>query len=186
MMYSSNPSSVLNGTQLRRRCRRRCECFTLLKCRPYSHKYVIFCLKGSTQNFHPHHQSALNPRVNQLRGERSSERNPPPPYPGPSNEAPPPPYWTLRGPRLPYYEPPPPYYEPPPPYYEPPPPYYPQTPTRSISRNDFSKPPPPYVLRDRTVATSATSACTVSGIKALSTWDLLQLGFQHRLQCRLI
>uniref|UniRef100_A0A2H1VP88 SFRICE_038116 n=1 Tax=Spodoptera frugiperda TaxID=7108 RepID=A0A2H1VP88_SPOFR len=176
-MYSSNPSSVLNGTQLRRRCRRRCEC-------------------GSTQNFHPHHQSALNPRVNQLRGERSSERNPPPPYPGPSNEAPPPPYWTLRGPRLPYYEPPPPYYEPPPtyyepppPYFEPPPPYYPQTPTprpRRIPLTNY-EPPPPHVLRDRTVATSATSACTVSsGIKALSTWDLLQLGFQYRLQCRLI
>uniref|UniRef100_A0A2H1WXK4 SFRICE_040096 n=1 Tax=Spodoptera frugiperda TaxID=7108 RepID=A0A2H1WXK4_SPOFR len=92
MIYSYNPSTVLNGTEWRRRWRRRCEC-------------------GCGQNYNSH-QTASNPRVNQLRGDRSSERNPPPPYPGPapSNEAPPPPYWTLHGPRLPYYEPPPPYY----------------------------------------------------------------------------
>uniref|UniRef100_A0A2H1VYJ6 SFRICE_040022 n=1 Tax=Spodoptera frugiperda TaxID=7108 RepID=A0A2H1VYJ6_SPOFR len=50
---------------------------------------------------------------NILLGEISSQYDPPPPYPGPgpSNDAPPPPYWTLYGPKMPYYEPPPPYIE---------------------------------------------------------------------------
>ncbi|KAF9796954.1 hypothetical protein SFRURICE_010486 [Spodoptera frugiperda] len=51
---------------------------------------------------------------NILRGEISSQYDPPPPYPGPgpSNDAPPPPYWTLcMRPKMPYYEPPPPYIE---------------------------------------------------------------------------
>ncbi|KAF9793938.1 hypothetical protein SFRURICE_016914 [Spodoptera frugiperda] len=83
---------TVRNTEPRRR--RRCDC----GCEDYDYEY----------------QEPVSFNIdNILRGETSSQYDPPPPFPGPgpSNDAPPPPYWTLYGPKMPYYEPPPPYIE---------------------------------------------------------------------------
>ncbi|KAF9796953.1 hypothetical protein SFRURICE_010485 [Spodoptera frugiperda] len=72
------------------------------------------CDCGCEDNDYDYQEAASTYADNILRGEISSQYDPPPPPypgPGPSNDAPPPPYWTLYGPKMPYYEPPPPYIE---------------------------------------------------------------------------
>ncbi|KAF9793937.1 hypothetical protein SFRURICE_016913 [Spodoptera frugiperda] len=79
-------------------------------CRPLKGEDLL----QGCEDYHYEYQEPESMNIdNILRGETSSQYDPPPPYPGPgpSNDAPPPPYWTLYGPQMPYYEPPPPYIE---------------------------------------------------------------------------